>query len=90
MYVEFTLPNGAGGHAAVYVNQLLNRELHKWSDKYEIPYTKKIAKLKVKVTFDNLETYSFFALTWNPESHNYLDYLTSYRLVEPMDRPKSN
>jgi len=86
MYIEFQLPTGAGGMTAQYTNSVLNRNLHAWSDRYGIPYNKKIHKWTVRVTFDNEENYSFFALTWNPTSENVLSYLTNYRLIEPMNR----
>jgi hypothetical protein len=86
MYIEFRLPTGAGGMAAQYVNSVLNRNLHEWSDRYGIPYNKKIHKHTVRITFDNEENYSFFALTWLPHSDNMINYLTDYRLIEPMRR----
>lgn len=86
MYIEFQLPMGAGGSAAGFTNAILNQNLHDWSDKYNIPYNKKIHKYKVRVTFDEEKNYNFFALTWNPKSDNFLSYLTDYRFVEPMNR----
>lgn len=84
MYIEFALPTGSGGQAAAYVNSLLNKELHAWSDKYNIPYNTKIHKYTKRITFDDNETYSFFALTWNPETEKFRSYLLNYRLIEPM------
>lgn len=86
MYIEFCLPTGAGGLAAQYVNSVLNRNLHNWSDRYNIPYNKKIYKYTVRVTFDDDKFYDFFALTWRPESNKMLSYLTDFRFVEPMTR----
>lgn len=85
MYIEFTLPTGAGGQVAAYVNSLLNKELHIWADKYNIPYHTKIHKYTKRVTFDADETYSFFALTWSPISKDFRSYLLEYRLIEPMN-----
>lgn len=70
--------------AAQYINSVLNRNLHEWSDKYNIPYNKKIHKYTVRVTFLENKHYNFFALTWNPKSENLLSYLTNYRFIEPM------
>lgn len=86
MYIEFRLPTGAGGMAAQYTNSVLNRNLHAWSDQYNIPYNKKIHKWTVRITFDNDQHYTLFAMTWNPKSENMLSYLTDYRLIEPMSR----
>jgi hypothetical protein len=84
MYIEFQLPKLHP--AAGFTNTILNQNLHDWSDKYNIPYNKKIHKYKVRVTFDEEKLYDFFALTWNPKSDNFLNYLTDYRFVEPMNR----
>lgn len=86
MYLEFQLPTGAGGMAAQYTSSILNRNLTDWSNLYNIAYVKKIHKYTVRVTFDNDQTYSFFALTWNPKGDKMLQYLTNYRLIEPMNR----
>ena len=86
MYVEFRLPTGAGGIAAQYTYGQLSQNLSAWSEKYGIPHQKKLNKYIVKVTFDHDESYSFFALTWQPKSSQMLSYLTDYRLVEPMNR----
>jgi hypothetical protein len=84
MYIEFRLPQGAGGMTAQYTNSALNRNLHEWSDRYGIAYNKKIHKHTVRVTFLENKQYEFFALTWNPKAENFLSYLTNYRFVEPM------
>ena len=86
MYIEFNLPRGAGGQAAGFVNSILNKHLHAWSDKYSIPYNKKIHKYTVRVTSDDERTYPFFAMTWMPESKHFESYLLNYRFVEPMNR----
>ena len=86
MYIEFTLPTGAGGQAAIMVNHLLNKELHDWSDQYGIPYNTKVVKYTKRITFDDNETYSFFALTWNPKNKKYRNNLLKYRLIEPMNQ----
>lgn len=88
MYIEFQLPTGAGGMAAQYVNSVLNRNLHDWSDKYQIPYNKKLHKYTVRVTFDDDTHYSIFAMTWNPTAESLLSYIKDYKLIEPMARPE--
>lgn len=86
MYIEFSLPTGAGGQAAAFVNSLLNRNLHDWSDRYSIPYNKKIHKYSVRITFDDDQHYPFFAMTWAPKTEHFNSYLLNYRFVEPMNR----
>ena len=85
MYIEFTLPAGAGGLAAQHVNAMLNKELHAWSDQYNIPYNTKIFKYTKRVTFDDEKTYAFFVITWNPTNKQHRDNLLKYRLVDPMN-----
>lgn len=86
MYIEFRLPMGAGGMAAQHANQVLNQLLHDWSDRYNIPYNKKIVKYTVRVTFDDEKNYNLFALTWNPKTrHSFQDYFANYRFIEPMN-----
>lgn len=71
MYIVFDLSKSRLGKDI----HSINRALHVWSDCYNIPYNTKFHKLTKRITFDNEETYSFFAMTWTgPE----------YRLVEPM------
>lgn len=88
MYIEFQLPTGAGGMAAQYVNGALNRNLHQWSDRYQVPYNKKIHKWMVRVTFDDDAHYSLFAMTWQPQAEHMENYLKNYKFVEPMARPE--
>ena len=85
MYIEFRLPTGAGGQAATMANHFLNKELHNWSDQYNIPYNTKIHKYTKRITFDDEATYSFFAMTWNPTTKRFRSHFLDYRLVEPMD-----
>lgn len=87
MYVEFrlTAKDDKSSIRAELALHLINRDLHAWSDQYDIPYKTKVHKLTKRVMFDDIETYSFFALTFVPTSHT----ATRWSLVEPMDRPKS-
>ena len=84
MYVEFLL---AKETAPAYKTSLamINRDLHAWSDRYNIPYKIKFHKFTKRVMFDQYEHYSFFALTFEPTSYSS----RRWSLVEPMQRPKS-
>jgi hypothetical protein len=87
MYVEFRLTanDDRSSIRAELALHLINRDLHAWSDKYDIPYKTKVHKLTNRVFFDKLETYSFFALTFVPTSHT----ASRWSLIEPMNPPKS-
>jgi hypothetical protein len=86
MYVEFRLASkdDSSNHRVDLALFLINRDLHTWSDKYDIPYKTKIHKLTKRVIFDRPETYSFFALTFEPTSYT----AQRWSLVEPMSSPK--
>jgi hypothetical protein len=87
MYIEFQLPTGSGGQAAQYTNAVLTRNLDAWSQRYQVPYTKKIFKWTLRVTFVDEKNYSLFAMTWQPTADYMVDYIKNYKLVEPMSRP---
>ena len=78
MYIEFSLPNGAGGMAAGHAASALRREIEKWATKYEIPYRTKIHKYTFRVCLDSDEQYTFFQLSWDPQS----EYFRSYRFIK--------
>ena len=81
MYIEFQLPPPV----ASLVSNLLSKHIQLWATQYQIPYTKKVHKYTVRITFDQDQHYDFFALTWNPDSR-FPEYLLDYRFVEPMRR----
>jgi len=84
MYIEFRLPNGAGGQTALYSKILIDQGLIDWYEKYSIPYKTKIVKYTYRVIFDDPDSYSFWALTW--VSKNYAT--SRWSLKEPMKSPK--
>lgn len=86
MYLEFSLPHGAAGQAAGHALLCIRKDLVDWAIKYDIVYKEKLVKYTLRVFFQDLETYTFFGLTWVPNFHSS----KNYRLVEPMDPPKSN
>lgn len=86
MYIEFSFPQDLSEQVTIYLNSVLNRHLHDWSDRYNIPYNKKIHKRSVRITFDNEELYPFFAITWAPKAEYFSNFLLNYRFVEPMRR----
>jgi hypothetical protein len=72
MYIEFTLPQGAGGMAAGHTLRLIKLSLEEWCDKYQITCQQKTEKYRHRITFNDDEYYTLFSLTWNPERKSYL------------------
>ena len=87
MYIEFSLPNGSAGQAAAHANRIITLALHEWSDKYNIPYNVKNIKYFKRVTFDQDEHYSFFAMTWNPDKRIHV--LSKWRIVSDLNNKTS-
>ena len=86
MYIEFSLPNGSAGQAAAHANTIINNHLVEWSQKYQIPYTTKVVKYIKRVTFEQDEHYSLFAMTWNPARRYYA--LGRWRIVSDLNNKK--
>jgi hypothetical protein len=84
MYIEFTLPTGAGGMAAGYVHQKLLKLLSDWTQKHGIAYRTKLHKYSMRLTFDNDKHYKFFILTWQPKYENFENYLSNFKIIDPM------
>ena len=87
MYIEFSLPKGAGGQAALNASTIITHELHKWSDQYNVPYNVKHIKYFKRITFDNDAHYSLFAMTWNPERRYHA--LARWRIVSDLNNKTS-
>ena len=79
MYIEFQLPTGAGGQAANYALGIVRNKLGAWAEKYNIKYRTKIFKYTLRVTFDEDESYTLFAMTWVADSKH--PSWTNYRLI---------
>lgn len=87
MYIEFSLPHGAAGQAAIHANAIITRALHDWSDRYNIPYNVKNVKYFKRITFDDDALYPFFAMTWNPDRKYYA--LSRWRIVSDLNNKTS-
>lgn len=85
MYIEFSLPSGlvTPGQTAFHANKIINNELVLWSQRYQIPYDTKIVKYIKRVTFEQDEHYSLFAMTWNPDRKFYA--LGRWRIVSDLN-----
>jgi hypothetical protein len=73
MYIEFRLPNGAGGMAAGYALSAIRKDIESWADKHAIPYRTKLHKYTFRLCLNSDREYTQFALTWNPE-HDVSNY----------------
>ena len=87
MYIEFELQdpdeiNMAPNHAAATRRSIIQIEMNSWGKRYGILYREKTIKLIHRVTFDQDETYSFWAMTWNP---NQDVQLNRYRIVSDLN-----
>ena len=80
MYIEFVLPNGAGGMAAGHAASALRREIETWAAKYNISYKTKIHKYTFRVCLDSDDQYTFFQLSWVPKSPYFSTYNQRYIL----------
>lgn len=73
MYIEFRLPNGAGGMAAGYALGAIRNDIEAWAKKHAISYRTKLHKYTLRLCLNSDKEYTQFALTWNPnnEASNY-------------------
>ena len=83
MYIEFSLPTGAAGQGAGHANMIINNHLVLWSQKYGVEYKTKIIKYTKRVTFEQDEYYSLFAMTWNPDRKFHS--LSRWRIVSDLN-----
>jgi hypothetical protein len=76
MYIEFRLPNGAGGMAAGYALSSIRHDIEIWAEKHNIPYKTKLHKYTFRLCLNTDKEYTQFALTWNPEHEpsNYFEF----------------
>ena len=74
MYIEFDLLPGRNpaAESAVAALLIIQSEMHSWGNRHGILYRGKTIKFTHRVTFDQDQTYSFWAMTWNPEQHKIL------------------
>ena len=84
MYIEFDLlPTGLSAAPDWYHSLLIIQdEMNSWGNRYSIQFREKTIKYKHRVTFDQDETYSFWAMTWNPQQH---ETLAQYHIVSDLN-----
>jgi hypothetical protein len=76
MYIEFRLPNGAGGMAAGYALSAIRQDIETWSGTHNIPYRTKLHKYTFRLCLNTDQEYTQFALTWHPkhEASRYFEF----------------
>ena len=84
MYIEFRLPQGAGGQTAYHALCVIQKEIQKWLDQHSIPATQKTIKYTHRLAFNDDHHYTLFALTWNPKHRDQYPSWLNYHLIEPM------
>lgn len=86
MYIEFELSRRDAlmvGLVAWRAENIIDRELVAWSERYQIAYKTKTIKYRKRVTFDSDESYSLFAMTWNPDRK--FQVLSKWRIVSDLN-----
>jgi hypothetical protein len=85
MYIEFDLlpdVDMAPGHRAAANLRIIQESMLTWGKRYNILYREKTIKYTHRVTFDHDESYTFWAMSWNPEQHKIL---AQYRIVSDLN-----
>jgi hypothetical protein len=80
MYIEFNIPMDMSNPGLGLL--CIRKDVQDWSQQHSIMYKEKFVKSVLRIIFDDVKTYSFFALTWDPKYTS-----AQYRLVEPMAPP---
>lgn len=79
MYLEFRIQDNVPRMVIARAHAAIGTNLAEWAEKYNIRYRQKIHKYTLRVTFDEDESYTLFALTWvSPK-------WTTYRLVSDLN-----
>ncbi len=81
MYIRFRLPPGSGQFHAGYALNIIKQAVEDWASRHDIKYTQKTIKLEHRVAFDHDETYTLFAMTWNPEHKGRFPSWLEYEMV---------
>ena len=84
MYIEFDLTNVTNvGMISALADYEIEHALQEWGRKYNVTYTVKNVKQFKRVTFEQDEYYSLFAMTWNQENEIYA--LSKWRIVSDLN-----
>jgi hypothetical protein len=83
MYIEFDLLPEV--HVAPdWYNTLstIQDAMNSWGNQHSIQFREKTINYKYRVTFDQDQTYSFWAMTWNPKQ---TQTLAQYRIISDLN-----
>lgn len=71
MQIRFRLPGDGTVGDAVQINRsaesIINKDLVRWSEKYQVDYTTTLCGRYLYLNFDSPQTVSFFLLTYKPQ-----------------------
>lgn len=84
MYIEFRLPQGAGGQTAYYALSVIQTEIAHWLEQHHVAVKQKTIKYTHRLTFDDDRHYTLFAMSWNPKHRDQYPSWLDYHLIEPM------
>lgn len=88
MYLEFRLPNGAGGMAAGYTKQAIRKQLTSVSEQYNLTVTKEVTMpYRYRIKLASEKEYTMFALVWNVKN-SYFKYTTWHESINSPIDPK--
>ena len=83
MYIEFDLlPEVHVAPDWYHALLIIQDAMNSWGNQHSIQFREKTIKYKYRVTFDQDQTYSFWAMTWNPEQ---TETLARYRIVSDLN-----
>lgn len=66
MYIEFRLPRGAGGMAALHASYYIRQRMREWADAHNIKITGEHTGYRMTYMFERDSDYTVFALSWQP------------------------
>lgn len=77
MYIEFTLPGGAGGLTPQMARHEISLEVLKWAAIHDVKYTTKTVKYTFRIVFDDDSMCNFFAMSFQGRRR--------FRIVDPLN-----
>lgn len=64
MYIEFKLPSGAGGMAALHASYYIRKRMQAWAEEHNIKITSEHTGYRMTYKFSRDYDYTVFALSW--------------------------
>lgn len=64
MYIEFKLPTGAGGMAALHASRHIRARVQAWADWHNVKITSIHSGYRMTFMFEHDHDYTVFALSW--------------------------